>query len=207
MSLKSFKLFENPQSIPLDNSKNINYNDEDQIVYAFTYIDDEIVIDRNTVNYDENEICGAYFQNMNILTFWNYPADNEQLIEIIEDIESELGIDIWNNPVAMIEVIVDDDGNVEIPCGDWKNKDDADYHFLLPIKEYNGENTKNIFSDEKGIGQTHTKNAIEKEEERKQGYRRVGEEYWNLKKKKFPFEERWKKHRESIITKFNKFIK
>lgn len=69
------------------------------------------------------KFCGRLWTDHKVISFWNYPKDNEELKFVVNKLEDKLGIDIWNKEWA-IEV---KNNNSKIPEHDYE---------ILPILMY-----------------------------------------------------------------------
>lgn len=139
-----------------------------------TYISDVGIyhsewIDNINVQQEQRAYPGRLWENHKLISFWVYP--NEKLfIDIIENIQKELGIIIFNNGWK-IEILKMKNGNIVKSDIDVEDKyfgdiDDDDDMILeiIPIEEYVGSMQ---FSEEEK--QWHMMNAEEKQKAKKLG--------------------------------------
>jgi hypothetical protein len=124
-NINSFKLFESPDGIK---SQGLKHNNDD--TYAFGYVDGimrvkyngihsdifkEIPMDDYIDGYKINKLdkliewrsdnrLGRLWEKSKIISFWDYPKNNNELHQIIKDIEKETTINIWNDNEWKIEI-------------------------------------------------------------------------------------------------------
>jgi hypothetical protein len=98
-----------------------------------SYHDDDIN-DIGGIRLSESEITGRLWYNDNVISFWQYPKSNEELLKYVNEIFE----------IADLDSSVIDELNIEIPNPD----DDSERSFIeIPISEFNGLNLTKKQSD------------------------------------------------------------
>jgi hypothetical protein len=108
-----------------------------------------------------SKLSGRLFIKRKIITFWNFPKNNDELKKVVRDIEENTDLEIWDDPDYKIEVIKSAIGDgIYIPINKdngWFMKEEENLKFI-PLKSYNGSEE---FSEEE-MKKRHVMNPIEK---------------------------------------------
>ena len=157
------------------------YNSDELFIMKGAYTHADLLIDvykkgkisKDTFNKYEGDFNDYYYRGecsgrlfvkdhgkpVNIISFWRFPEDNEEMKKVAKDIKEKTGIDIWQDDWK-VEIIKDE--NLE---GTTKNQsvwstDDVDF---IPVKEYK----KSKERSEEEIKIPHLMSWKEKEELKK----------------------------------------
>jgi hypothetical protein len=158
--LKNFKLFETPDSVVIDGVEICKYN-KDNNNFAFGYIDGKMLIGNtheeisNDLNVDEQNrdyflYSGRIWLNEKVISFWDYPKDNNALKKVIIDLEKKLNqlseykyLIIWNDTDFKIEIL--EEGEFI----DYRGLKRYTKESLIPLKDYKG--SEELSDEEKSI--------------------------------------------------------
>lgn len=88
-------------------------------------------------NRTQFEFPGRIWTDSKIISFWQYPENNEELHKVIEMLEYELNMEIWDVPGWLIEVIMDPETEQPMTGRFGKaNFDTSDNLKLIPLRSY-----------------------------------------------------------------------
>ena len=122
----------------------INLNDEEE----------EIIINY-IKKYGRGELSGRLFPDLKLVTFWDFPKNNNEMLEIANDIKNNIGYyDIMDWSVECLkttDTVLD--------------KYNRDNIFFIKVKDYKTSASRS----KEELNNPHTKNPMEKERLRKQG--------------------------------------
>ena len=147
--IKSFKLFENPDSIEFNN-KNIPFTYASEGTICFSYYEGELYAEENYTHdelyklkygvypgeenhFGRGEYSGRIYEGEKIITFWHFPENKEKMKEIINDLEEETKMKIWDN-YYFVEVPQIDKNKINPKY--WSNIEN-DIEFIA-LEEYKG---------------------------------------------------------------------
>ena len=203
MKIKTYKLFENPNVITLSKNNYVGWDDSPDR-YVFSYYNGDFYCLKDDTHYsllmqykDDNidkkesdfeiyelangrgEMSGRLFEDEKIITFWKFPKDQEEMRKLVQDLEKCTKLKIWNNDY-LVEILIDDSGDIRIPKSYYRKNEDEDEVFFIPVEQYNGSKTRNAL-DVQMI--KHEMSPIEKEKLRKINPN-IAKDYWDIRAKK-----------------------
>lgn len=192
--IKKFKLYESPDEVfnqkfrdDIKDSrvyyKALGYMSDDAL--SFGYNNESIMkvtkIGSRSSHFDIGKrknltYSGRLWYDRKIITFWDYPEDNDKLIKIMKDIEDAY-LKKYDKKLYIINNI--NDWFIEIGY-DNKTKDIFNKSIIIPIIEY--KRTKGWTKEQKA--KAHVANWKEKEKLKKQGFYNIknfGSDYYTNK--------------------------
>ena len=150
--ITKFKLFESPHYIIKDNEKYFFNRD---FIITFGYWKNELLSSKNKfhdnlsddIDFTMSDIpCriklkypGRLFLDKKIVTFWYFPENYKKFKKLIDDLEKNEDIELWNDPEWTVEI-----PNEKIDEDEWTHWDDENVSYV-PLTQYKFLNT---WSDE-----------------------------------------------------------
>jgi len=200
--MKYLKNFEDADSVKINNI-NTHYLHKD--AYPIAWDGTQVVIGDNSSTHSDSgifdfEFAGRIWIDRKIISFWYYP-DKDIFNKIIDGIEKQMLISIWNNGY-LIEIIFGENDEIIKDEEETYQYIGRIYRKLIPIEEY--EKSINSSEKERAI---HLMDPKEKEEY----YKKYGKPKGfgsDLKSKKNPiWWEQAKRTSENMIMRFKKYSK
>lgn len=117
-----------------------------------------IIASRNELE-ERGDNTGRLFTKQKVITFWNFPKDYNELVNVLKELEKETKLNILNDP----------EWKVEIPAGEFKEEIDKKGSWgswkprigqikYIPIDQYKGGYKRS----EAELGQEHIKSPLHK---------------------------------------------
>jgi len=103
---------------------------------------------------------GRLFPEIKVLSFWNFPKDYNELVEVIKDLEHKTGHNILNDPKYLLEIpAADDKGAIDNNPGSWGSWFPRVYAIdFIPFSEFKGGQKRS----KEELAQQHVISPLEK---------------------------------------------